>query len=126
MWAGKDALPDLLKRLKAEDFPLHRWKVIEELGKLPYEESAWAIVEDPSKRTYSGFHGKALRSLGQVAEKPLLQQRDAALRLEMCQILEAIGTEQSLPALEAVAAKGGDSHVTEAAQAAIAAIRGRK
>jgi S1-C subfamily serine protease len=129
VWAGQDALPDLLRRLKAEDFPPHRWPVIEELGQLKHEEAARAIAEELGTRKRSGFHAKALRAMGPVAEKPvlpLLAHKDATVRLEGCRILEAVGTKQSLAGLEAVAARDADARVTQAAQVAIQAINGRK
>jgi hypothetical protein len=129
IWAGKDGLGDLVRRMKEEDFPWVRWTLLEELSKLPGDESARAIAKSLSRDHSSGFPAKALRTLGATAEAqvlPLLEQPDAALRLEACHVLETIGTKQSIPVLEVAAIRESDPQVVAAARAALKTIKDRK
>jgi HEAT repeat protein len=127
-WAGRDGLADLVRRLQEEESPWARWSVLEELGKLPCDEAARAVVGDLARDGSSGFPAKALRAMGPAAEKQvrqLLGRPEAALRAEACRLLGAVGTEQSVPALEKAAGES-DPLVAEAARAALKAIKGRK
>jgi S1-C subfamily serine protease len=127
-WAGRDGLADLVRRLKEEESAWVRWSVLEELGKLPCDEAARAVVEDLARDRASGFPAKALRAMGPAAEKEvrqLLGRPEAAVRAEACRLLGAVGTERSVPALEKAAGES-DPHVAEAAQGALKAIQGRK
>ena len=69
----------------------------------------------------------ALRGMGATAEPAvlkLLEHPNLAARREACQLLKAIGTPQSLPALNA-AARGADSVVALLAREAVKAVNGR-
>lgn len=69
----------------------------------------------------------ALRGMGAVAEPAvlkLLEDRNLATRREACQLLKAIGTQQSLPALN-TAARGPDSLLALLAKEAIKAVTAR-
>ncbi len=127
-WAGKEGLPDLLRRMKEEDHPWVRWAVIEELGKIKREPAARALADSLGRHPYSAFPGRALRALGPVAEGPvlpLLSHKTAAVRLEACRVLEAVGTKEALPALKKVASEG-EGAVAAGARRAVVAIEGRR
>jgi hypothetical protein len=71
--------------------------------------------------------GEALKVFGLAAEKAVLRQihhSDPQVKATVCEILAAIGTAESLPVLEAVAA-GRDRLVVPKAQEAIRVIKAR-
>lgn len=72
--------------------------------------------------------GEALKTMGPAAEKavlPLLQQKDRTVRCEACKVLAAVGTKESLPALQAAAADS-DFFVKIEAEKAVKAVQARK
>lgn len=70
---------------------------------------------------------RALTAMGPLAEKavvPLVGKGDPPTRMAACGVLAAVGTPESLPALEA-AARDPDRNVARAAADAVLAIKGR-
>jgi len=95
----------------------------------PWREALEVLARlDPSPRTAEVLTGRMpddyghvlrlLRELGVVAEPALLQAfqkaPDVRVRVESCRVLEAIGTEASLPMLQAAASRTGEGSVAVA------------
>jgi hypothetical protein len=77
---------------------------------------------------HTTYHAEqALKSMGPVAERGLLavlnQPADRGIWIPVLRILKDIGTEQSIPTLEA--ASRGDFSIKGTAQDALAAVRRR-
>jgi HEAT repeat protein len=80
---------------------------------------------DPSTRADAG---QTLRQMGPMAEPDvlaLLKESDVFLKQAAIQVLGDIGTDASVPALREAAA-GGNIHLVEHAQKALAAIGKRR
>lgn len=130
VWGGKDSVPALLKTLQSlekHDFPARR-AIFHALARLQDERACEPIavyLEDfPSRHDAA----EALKAMGPIAEKAALKRLehpDQFLRQEVCDILAVIGTKESLPALEKVAAQN-DFVVSGKAQTAIQAIKARQ
>jgi S1-C subfamily serine protease len=97
------------------------------LSKNPSANNAKEIAKRMEELADRMDAGKALRNMGAVAEpavKDLLNSGEWTVRMDACKILSTIGTESSIPALEA---KIGDENrlVGNAAKDAIVAIKNR-
>ena len=107
----------------------------------PWREALEVLARlDPSPRTAEVLIGRMpddyshvlrlLRELGAAAEPALLQAfqkaPDVRVRVESCRVLEAIGTEVSLPVLQAAASRTGDGSVAAAADDALRGISERE
>ncbi len=128
-WGTPDVVPSLIQVLKQDDPASHLSEAaMTALGHLKDPRAVYAIVPRLTKQgAVDPPAQKALVSLGEVAEWPLqkyLNDPDPAIRIAVCEILGQIGTEDSLPALEALI-EDDDSPVGEAASQALQAIRRR-
>ncbi len=107
----------------------------------PWREALGVLARlDPSPQTAEILIGRMpddyghvlrlLSEMGAVAEPAILQAfqkaPDLRVRVESCRVLEAIGTEASLPALQAAAAHTGDGVVAAAAEDALRGISERE
>lgn len=130
VWGTKDAVPDMLKALHSlekHDF-VTRQAIFHVLARLKDERACEPIalyLEDlPSRHDAA----EALKAMGSIAEKAVLKRLDKPdpfLRQQVCEILAAIGTKESLPALQKVVAEN-DFVVSGHAQRAIRAIKSRQ
>lgn len=135
VWANKDSVPLLLKALAAGDNFVIRGEVIKALGRLKDERAIEPIAQRLEEFAERDAAIEALKAMGPAAEKAVLARLDHddwQVRQAACEILIKIGTRQSIPALEKVAAAGkgfgaGFNHfVTQKAEAAIRAIKARQ
>jgi hypothetical protein len=131
-WAGKDGLDRYYKMLKTDSDAAVRAAVIEGLSRLAGAAAAESIAARLPEADDRIVAARALVSIGPPAEKVVvgyLDHREWGVRVETCKILKAIGTIQSLPALQK-ASEGllgvPKRHVDRASAEAIEAISGRK
>ena len=123
-WGGADAVPALNKALADPDWTVRR-AVLASLGTLGDASSAEPAAALLATDRYAA--AECLRRIGPVAEPAVLAQLETAdgqLTSAALDVLEKIGTEQSLPALEQMAA-GEDFHLSVAAKRTIKAIEQR-
>ncbi len=97
------------------------------LSKNPSANNAKEVAKRMEELADRMDAGKALRNMGAVAEpavKDLLNSGEWTVRLDACKILATIGTESSIPALQA---KVADENrlVGNAAKDAVVAIKNR-
>jgi S1-C subfamily serine protease/HEAT repeat protein len=124
-WGGKEDVPLLMPMLNDADV-FTRGAVFEALAKLKDPSCAEAVAEHLVPFGERGNAAKVLRALGPGGEKATLKylnHDDWGVRLEVCKILQEIGTKESVADLEKRVAEGG--LVGPAAQAALNAIKAR-
>ncbi|MFO0926968.1 MAG: trypsin-like peptidase domain-containing protein [Gemmataceae bacterium] len=128
VWGDRDCVPAILPLLE-DSSSLVRVEAINTLGKLDDERAIDPIAKrltDPPTRHVAG---QALRRFGAKAERavlPHLDNADLFVRMEVCNILKEIGTEQSRPALQKTAAGDANRVVQSVAAAALRAITARR
>jgi S1-C subfamily serine protease/HEAT repeat protein len=127
VWGDKKIVDALIASLNDESFGV-RDELFEALSRLsPTEKAAEAII--PWLAKDSGRAQKALRAIGPPAEGPLLrvveQGTDLKIRQEACRLLKDVGTSQSVPILERLAAKKQDAEIGRRAAEAIKNITRR-
>ena len=105
-WGTKESIPVLLKLLDDDDRSV-RWNAIRALGHLKATQAIDRLVrlwpEEPAVT-------EALRAMGPAAEPAVVQQLTRGndhMRMQACHVLQEIGTENSIPALEKAQAAGG-------------------
>jgi HEAT repeat protein len=127
VWATPNEVPVLIKALDDENV-FARHDVLGAIGKFRDERTLAPVVrcfqEDPTR----GPAAQALRDMGAMAEMEvlaLLDIRDTGpLRRDVVNVLKDVGTQQSVPALQAVAT-GKDAIVARSAREALNAIAAR-
>jgi S1-C subfamily serine protease len=125
-WAGKDGLPKVLPLVK-DDNGLVRWAAFDSLKEWKDERCVDVVAECLVPFDRRGKASEVLRAVGQPAEKATLKyltHQDWGVRLEVCRVLQEIGTKESVPALEKTVPEGG--LVGPAAQGALDAIKQRR
>jgi HEAT repeat protein len=126
VWGTGESVPLLVRLTRAYSGEL-RWAAIHALAKLGDASGAEAIATrlmEPGDRQEAA---RALEGMGAKAEKAvatLLRSSDAVVRREACQLLEKIGTKESVPALEK-AGQDEDEDVRRAAATAVKAVQSR-
>jgi S1-C subfamily serine protease/HEAT repeat protein len=129
-WAESSCVLPLIKLLDGgEDF--RRGQIAEILGKLRDPRAAQPLAKLMAEDNFGFRYAQALESLGPAAEKavlPLLKHKDEDVRRTACDVLEKVGTRQSLPALEALLKESndGNSLASHSIERAIEEIRGRE
>jgi predicted Zn finger-like uncharacterized protein len=124
VWANKDAVPILLKAMRDGDT---RHEAMKALGRLKDERAIEPIAQRLEEHSDLHEAGEALKSMGPIAEKAVLARlnhHDWFVRIMVCQILERIGTAQSIPALER--AEVNDFSIKIQSRNAINAIKARQ
>lgn len=111
VWGNKDSVPALLNALKdlPEHDPFTRQAIFRLLARFKDERACEPLAHYLEDFATSHDAAEALKSMGSIAEKAVLkrlQHPDASVRREVCELLQVIGTKESIPALEKVAAKG--------------------
>jgi hypothetical protein len=107
-WLGNDAVPALVNLLRDPDNEVFSQTVdaLERLGdERAIEPIAACLVRDRDRSKA----GDALRKMGPVVEPEVLkylEHRDERVREEACEILKAVGSEQSVAPLQALAKRG--------------------
>jgi hypothetical protein len=126
VWAIPDNMPALIKMLD-DTVPSVRAEAMNALAALKDERGARAVAKMLTSLPDRGNAAKALETMGPVAEKavlPFLTNPDAQVKVEACHILKAIGTQDSVAALQ-TAAQDKNRLVSQAAQDALTALAGR-
>jgi hypothetical protein len=128
-WATAEDVPMLvgiLEKRQQGDFGLK--PIIGALGRLKDQRALPVLGDCLGDFMNRDDAAGALRAFGPVAEKVVLKQlfhQDWQVQKLACGVLATIGTQASIPSLEAVAASR-QPFVPEAAEAAIKAIQARK
>jgi hypothetical protein len=128
VWATSENVPLLIQLLddRGKDSLGHQ-PIIEALRRLKDERAIEPLAERLGNFFDRKEAGEALKAFGPAAEKAVLKQihhSDSQVQMIVCEILAAIGTAESLPILEAVAA-GRDQLVVPKARDAIRVIKAR-
>jgi HEAT repeats len=126
-WATSKNIEGLISSM-TDSSPYVRLSVIKTLGKLKAVDAIPAIAKRLARNLERSVAAEALIRIGSDAEGAvleLLSNEESAVRLEACKILDAIGTNGSLEALEALAESDGSAQVEAAARDAIRSIKGR-
>jgi predicted Zn finger-like uncharacterized protein len=132
VWGNKDAVPILLKAMQDKQT---RGDVMKALGHLKDERAAEPLAARLEDFFDQHFAEEALKEMGTIAEKAVLARlnhHDLQVRMAVCRVLAAIGTNQSIPALEKAVAAGkdpfaGENHfVAMEAKRTIQAIKARQ
>jgi serine/threonine protein kinase len=130
VWGTDDSVPLLIELLEART-PNVRGAALTALAALKDDRA----IEPVARRLIDHFdrpHARrALEAFGPAAEKtvlPYLSDKDKWVRIEVCHILQSIGSKDSTAALEAVAKSAGrfDQDLIQAANNALAAIAARQ
>ncbi len=102
VWYTDEATMAFSNLLAEEKSALVRKNIIELLPKIHSETTAQVIVGRLSNRVDRKHARTAIRIMGQIAEKPvinLLNDPDPSIRIETCKILQYIGGQEALAAL---------------------------
>jgi len=103
VWYTDKATMKFSDLLSDEKSVLVREDIIELLPNIRTETTAEVLVGRLSNREDMKDARRALRFMGQIAEKPvikLLNHPDSSLRIEACKILQSIGSEEAMAALQ--------------------------
>ena len=127
--ATTNEVPILIKLLKGADWGT-RQPAIKALGKLKDPRAAQPLADVLARNgnMFSSEVTSALVNLGAPAESPvlaLLNDRNAETQRLACTILQQIGTDQSMDALQKLVADD-DQSVSQAAADAIRSIKQRQ
>ncbi len=128
-WGNKDAVPILLDAMRDKDT---RRAAMKALGRIKDERAAEPLAERLEDFFDRHDAAEALKQMGPVAEKAVLARlnhHDWQVRQPVCEILQVIGTKQSIPALEKVAADNNQQTrilVAPKAREALQAIKARQ
>lgn len=125
VWSSTEDVPMLLRLLQDSDTST-RNEVLDVLGKLGDERGAVAAAQCYLELSTRWHAERALKNLGPVAEKAvqaILNHPDKMMRGAAIRLLQDIGTQESIAALEA--AGTSDAFLRAPAQQAITAIRKR-
>ncbi len=125
VWGDKDTVPILLKAMRDKDT---RRQAMKALGRLKDERAAEPLAERLEEFFDRHDAAEALKSMGTIAEKAVLARlnhHDWQVSTTVCEILGAVGTKQSIPPLEKVAA-AGDHMVVDSAKKALQSIKARQ
>jgi HEAT repeat protein len=106
LWGTANEVPALVKALDDQDI-FTRQEALRQIGKFRDERSLKAVIRCFTNLQTSAEAEKTLLQMGPMAEKEvlaLLTDGPANLRHSEINILRGIGTQKSVPALQAVAA----------------------
>lgn len=99
VWGGPENTPALVKALKDPEFGV-RWAVLDTFKALHDPAGADAVAD--ALVTDRGKAAEALRAMGPGAEPAVmkyLNHSDGFVRMEVCRILQDIGTQECVPSL---------------------------
>jgi hypothetical protein len=125
VWGTPNEVPALMQMLSDKDVNTKN-ETMQALGKLRDGRAAALLVQCLYELSTQYHAEQALRAIGPPAEKEvltLLNQNDIKLKVIAVRLLKDIGTQQSLPALQA--ATRGPIEIQDGAMQAIKAIAAR-
>ncbi len=105
-WATPAEVPALIQIATDKGNPFSRKEAIDALGKLRDERAVQPLVACFQDFGTRGAAEKALRAMGPIAEPgvlPLLNGNDNLQKQAVIKLLKDIGTQRSVPALQAIA-----------------------
>ncbi len=132
IWGNKDAVPLLLNAMREQET---RGEAMKALARLKDERAVEPIAQRLEEFFDRHEAEEALKAMGPMAEKAVLARlnhHDWLVRKAVCDVLGAIGTKESIPALEKVVAAGkdpfsGQNHLAaKFAEQAIRSIKARQ
>jgi predicted Zn finger-like uncharacterized protein len=124
VWGTKESTPHLLKALSHRHTRREVCKALGQLKDARASEPVAERLEDPFGRHEAA---EALKAIGPAAEKAVIKRlhhRDMWVREAAIEIIQVIGTRESIPALEKVVAEN-DVFLTRPAKEAIQTIKAR-
>ena len=124
VWGTKEHVPTLVKLLEEKG---ERRAAIGALGKLKDPTAIEPISRCLSDKFCHSEIVKVLAEFGPAAEPPALRalaSKDASTRLGACEVLQRVGTKQSVAALQA-ATRDSDTWVKSAAERALKSVNRR-
>jgi HEAT repeat protein len=130
VWHVPETVPSLIQVLRnraSDPFQHHTIPILTALGRLKDPRAVDEIVPLLGNNFVHENVRQALVNLGDVAEWPLhkhLEDSNPKIRAAVCDVLRSVGTEDSIPALQA-AALDSDGQVAAKANEALAAIARR-
>jgi HEAT repeat protein len=127
VWADSKTIPALESALSSGDVFLKQ-SAMDALAHFPSRSVADAVAKQLDDLSVRMQAENALIKMGPVAEPsvlPMLKDPEWDVRLSACKILAAIGTQQSIPALEDLSGAEHNSLVIMDADRAVSAIRSR-
>jgi S1-C subfamily serine protease len=127
-WGSKTNGPALTKLVAHKDVWTRRTALIA-LGRLKYEPAAEPIADRLADLGDRGSAAEALKALGPAAEKPVLkylEHESIFVRREAFGVLKEIGTANSIPKLQTLAANKSDRRGSQMAEEALKAIQERQ
>ena len=101
VWGGRENTPALVAGLKDPAFNV-RWAVLDAIAALKDPAAAGPVAEFLGTND-RGKASEALKKMGPAAEEvvlPYLNHADVFTRMETAKILQVIGTQKSVPALQ--------------------------
>jgi len=128
VWGNRETAQALIDRCKDPSF--HPWR--EALEALAHIDPGPRTAEASIARMPDDFNytTRLLRDLGTTAEPALIQAFQSAaetrVRVESCRVLEAVGTETSLPVLREFSARTGEGALARVAEDALKGIAERE
>jgi hypothetical protein len=126
VWATPEEVPTLIGVVEAKK-SLARDKAIESLGNLKDQRAVGPLVRAFRDAGVRNATGQALRQIGPAAENEvlaLLNDKKGFMQKDVINLLKDIGTQISVPALEALAASN-NPFLRNDAKEAVAAIKAR-
>ncbi|WP_237722686.1 HEAT repeat domain-containing protein [Singulisphaera acidiphila] len=111
VWGGSENTPALLKSLKDPAFNV-RWAILDALRDMRDPKAAEALIDYLMTSNDRGKAAEALKAIGPAAEEAVLRgltHHDGFARMDVCKILQAIGTRKSIPALRDLV-RAGQGH----------------
>lgn len=130
-WATADNVPAIIVVVQNDEFNPQanemRHLGMDALARLKDERGVAPVAHGLISIHDRSNASKALQAMGPIAEKEVakyLEDKDAGTQREACRILKAIGTQASIPALEA-ASKNRNRTTASSARDALNAIKAR-
>jgi HEAT repeat protein len=127
-WGGDDAAPIMAKVLSGTNGGARR-EAMDMIRDVKLTKAAPAVAERLTVTSESHAAAETLKALGSAAEPEVIKHLthgETQVRRNVCEVLQVIGTKESLPELQKALTEEPNASVKRAVQDAIAAIERRK